>query len=816
MEDLLADLRYALRTLARRPGFTLVAVLSLGLGIGANVTIFSLVDVLLLRSLPVADPAHLVKIYTVDAKNPGVPVPMLSHLNWKDYREQARSFRGILGYDTNPISVVTTGDAFMANGQLVSDNYFSLLGVHAAHGRTFSAEESTREGAHPVAVISDHFWHQQLGGSPAAVGRNLTLNGHPYTVVGIAPPGFAGGDLGTQIDIWVPMAMNRQISPDPSVNWYNTRRGLFIFNIARLRPGVSLPAAQAEMKTLARHLEQEYPKANQGRSVVLVPLAEATLPPGQREQLRGASLLLLGVVGLVLLIACANVANLLLARAVTRQREIAVRLSQGARRGRLLRQLLTESLVLALAGGLAGLLMMVWADRALAVFLAALPNPMMIDLGVDPAVLLFALGMSLLTGLLFGLVPALQSTRPQLVTALKTQAASPPPVRHGLGLRGALVAGEVALSLVVLVAAALFLRSLGAARRIDPGFDTRHLLAMSFDVGLYGLEQDRGEQLFRRLREQVGALPGVASVALAQAGPLQVAVVRSIFLEGRENPEDGLLVQVDSVDPAFFRTVGMPLLAGRAFTEADRDGAPIVAVVNRTLADRFWPHQDPVGKRFHYHSGPPIEVVGVARDAKYTSVSEEPQPYVYLPLAQRYAAAVTLLVRAAGNPGALQPTVERRVHELAPGMPLVGSGPIAVQLDASLWGPRLGASLLALFAVLALVLAAIGIYGVMAFAVAQRARDIGIRMALGARRGEVLAMVVSQGMVQVAVGLALGLAGAWALSRLAGNLLIGTSPTDPLAFGVTPLLLALLALGSVYIPARRATRVNPTVALRSE
>ncbi len=815
MENLLADLRYALRMLARRPGFTLVAVLSLGLGIGANVTIFSLVDVLLLRSLPVSDPAHLVKIYTVDARNPSVPVPMLSHLNWKDYREQARSFSGILGYDTNPVSVVTAGDAFMANGQLVSDNYFDLLGVRAAHGRTFTREEGTKEGAHPVAVVSDHFWRQQLGSDPAAVGRTLTLNGHPYTVVGIAPAGFAGGDLGTQIDIWVPMAMNRQISPDPTVNWYNTRRGLFINAIARLRPGVSVSAAQAEMTTLARHLEQEYQKANHGRGVVLVPLAQATLPPGQREQMRGASLLLLGVVGLVLLVACANVANLLLARALTRQREIAVRLSQGARRGRIIRQLLTESVVLALFGGAAGLLLMSWADRALTAFLAALPNPMVVDLGVDTTVLLFALGLTLATGLLFGLVPALQSTRPRLVTALKTQPASAAP-RHGLGLRGLLVAAEVGLSLVVLIAAGLFVRSLGAARRIDPGFDTRHLLAMSFDAGLYGLKQDRGEQLFRGVREQIGALPGVAGVALAQAGPLQQAVVRSIFVEGHENPEDGLLVQVDAVEPAFFRTTGIPLMAGRAFTDADRTGAASVAVVNRTLADKFWPHQDAVGQRFHYHGGKPIEVVGVARDAKYTSVSEAPQPYVYLPLAQHYAAAVTLLVRAAGDPAGLQPMVERRMHDLAPGMPLVGSGPLAAQLNASLWGLRLGASLLVLFGVLALVLAAVGIYGVMSFTVAQRARDIGIRMALGARRNAVLGMVIAQGMVQVAIGILAGLAGAWALSRVAGNLLIGTSPTDPVAFVVTPILLALFALASIYVPARRATRVSPTVALRSE
>jgi predicted permease len=816
VENLLADLRYAFRTLARRPVFTLVAVLSLGLGIGANTTIFSLVDVLLLRALPVADPDHLVKIYTLDAKNPGVQVPLLSHLNWKDYREQAHSWSGILGYDSVQISVSTGGEAALLAGQLVSENYFGVLGVRAARGRTFTEEEGTKLGAHPVAVVSDHFWRQQLGADAGAVGRTVTLNGHPFTVVGVAPAGFTGGDIGVQPEIWVPMAMNRQITPDPAINWYETRRGLFVTAIGRLRPGVTVAGARAEMSGLARRLAEEYPADNKGRSVELVPLAQATLPPGQREELVGASLLLLGVVGLVLLIACANVANLLLARGMARRREIAVRLSQGARRGRLVRQLLTESLVLALLGGAAGLLLMTWADRALLAVLPDLPNPVTLELGLDPRVLAFALAITLGSGILFGLAPALASTRPQLMGALKSQAAVAPVPGRGLGLRGALVAGEVALSLVALITAGLFLRSLAAARRIDPGFATSHLLSFSLDVGLYGLDKAHGEQLYRSIREQVATLPGVEAVALAEAGPLQPSLIRSVFLEGAENPDSGLLVQVDAIDPAFFRTVAVPIVAGRGFTDGDRKGTQDSAVVNRTLAEKFWPHQDPLGKRFHFHGRPPIEVIGVARDAKYNSVSENPQPYVYLALAQHYVTGVTLLARAGGDAAALLPSVERQVRALAPGMPLVGAGTLAEELDASLWAPRFGAFLLVLFGALALLLAAIGIYGVMSFAVAQRGRDIGIRMALGARRGTVLGMVVAQGMFQVALGLAAGFALALAASRLAGSLLIGTSPTDPVTFLATPLILSLVALVSLYLPARRATRVNPTVALRGE
>jgi predicted permease len=827
VDNLLADLRYAVRMLVKRPGFTLVAVLSLALGIGANTTIFSVVNALLLRTLPVRDPGRLVAIYTRDRQNPAMNGAPLSHLNWRDYREQARSFTGILGYDWAPLSVTTGGEASLMVGQLVSEDYFDLLGVRAERGRTFTREEGIRPGAHPVAVVSYHFWQQRLGGDPAVVGRSLTLNRSPFTIIGVARRDFTGLIVGVQPELWVPMAMNRQLKPDAEYNWYENRRGLFVNAVGRLRPGATLAGAQAEMTAIARRLEQEYPNDNRGRTVALVPLAQATAPPGAREGMVGASAILLGVVGLVLLIACANVANLLLARATARQREIAIRLSQGARRGRLVRQLMTESLLLALLGGGGGLLLMAWASHALLVFLPSLPFPVTValDLGIDGRVLAFALAITLATGLLFGLAPALQSSRPRLVAALKGEAAAAGlgGRRHGMGLRGTLVAGQVALSLLALVAAGLFLRSLAAASRMDPGYDTAHLLSFSFDVGLYGLDQGRGEQLFRAVREQAGALPGVAGVALAQAAPLQGSVLRSVFLEGTEAPggggaggSNGLLVQVNSVDPSFFRTVGVPIVEGRGFAESDRAGSAGVAVVNRTMAEKFWPHHSALGKRFHFHGKPAVEVVGVARDAKYNSVSEDPQPYVYQPLAQSYTTAVTLVARTAGDPLAALPAIERQVRALAPGMPLVGAGTLAQQLVASLWAPRFAASMLALFGALALGLATVGIYGVMSFSVAQRSRDIGIRMALGARRGAVLGMVLRQGMTLVALGLAAGVALALAASRLAANLLIGISPTDPVAFLATPPLLALVALLSIYAPARRATDVDPTVVLRYE
>jgi len=818
MESLFADLRYAVRMLVKRPAFTLVAVLSLALGIGANATIFGVVNALLLRSLPVAEPGRLVAIYTRDAQNPAMLAAPLSHFNWKDYRDQALSFSGILGYDWAPMSFAKRAESTVVVGQLVSENYFDLLGIRAARGRIFTGEEATKPGAHPVAVVSHHFWRQQLGGDPGAVGRTITLNGSVFTVIGIAPQSFTGTDTGVQPELWVPMAMNRQIKRDPEFNWYEERRGLFVNTIGRLRPGVTLAAAQAEMTGIARRLEQEYPNDNKGRTAWLVPLPQAAVPPQLREAVVGASLLLLGVVGLVLLIACANVANLLLARASARRREIAIRLSQGARRGRLVRQLLTESLLLALLGGALGLLLMTWASHALLAFLPTLPFPvtLTLDLGADPRVLGFALVVTLVTGVLFGLVPALQSSRPELVAALKSQAGSAPAVRGGMGLRGALVAGQVALSLMALIASGLFLRSLAAAQHLDTGYDAAHLLSVSFDVGLYGLDQSRGEQLFRTVRDQVGALPGVDSAALASAGPLQGgALTRSVFLEGRENlNNNGLLVEVNPVDPSFFRTVGVPIVAGRGFTEADRAGAQGVVIVNRTMAEKFWPHQSPLGKRFHFHGKPLVEVVGVARDVKYDSVSEDPQPYVYQPLAQAYSSGVTLVARAGRAPLAVLPSILRQVRALAPGMPLVVNGTLAQQIGRSLWAPRFAASMLALFGLLALILATMGIYGVMSFAVAQRSRDIGVRMALGARRNIVLGMVLSQGMKLVAAGLVIGLLLAFAFSRVAAGLLIGISPTDPIAFLATPPLMALVALVSIYLPARKATAVDPTVVLR--
>jgi predicted permease len=812
MDELLRDLKYAVRTQLKRPVFTLLAVLSLGLGIGANTTIFSIANALLLQPLPVEEPSRLVSIYTTDKKNPGFGP--LSHLNWKDYRRQSDAFSAILGYDWAPLSVSTGGEGRLVFGQLVSGNYFDVLGVKAAVGRTFLPEEDEVNGRSPVVVLSHGFWVKEYGGDRGVVGRTITVNSLPFTIVGIAPEGFNGTDVGVRPEIWTPMAMNRQLRP---LNWYEERRGLFVNTIGRLRPDATLAQAQSQMNTIALRLEQEYPNDNQGRGISLVPLAQATINPGARGGFIGATMLLMTIVGLVLLIACANVSNLLLARALSRRREIAIRLAIGASRGRLIRQLLTESVMLAAGGAVLGLLIAYWARQALLAFLPSLPFPVTIALrlDLDVRVLAFTVGLAVVTGVLFGLVPALQASRPELLISLKDREA-PTPADRRLGVRNLLVAGQVALSFVAVMGAGLFLRSLGEAQKTDPGFETEKLLTMSFDLGLQGYDQPKGEAFVRQLLDRVQALPGVASATVAQGAPLQGTLTRSVFLEGGDS-NDRTLIQVNVIGPRYFETMGVPIVQGRGFNEDDRAGSTKVVVVNETMAKKLWPGTDAIGKRFRFFSDEVLsEIVGVAKDVKYNALGEDPQPYIYEPLTQRYMSDMSLIVRTATAPGPLLTTVERELRSMDKSLPLVGISTVSQILHGALWAPRMGASLLAIFGSLALVLAAVGIYGVASYSVGQRRREIGIRMALGAGRGDVLAMVLRQGMAVTAAGLGVGLLLAFGLARLASNLLFGVSPTDWISFAAACAVLGFVAFLANLFPARRATSIDPTVALRYE
>lgn len=814
MENLLQDLRYGLRVLLKRPVFTLVAVVSLALGIGPNTAIFSLVDAVLWRTVPVEDPETLVALYTKDEKNPGHAA--LSHLNWKDYRQMSRSFSGVLGYTFAPVSLQTGGEPVRSFVVLASGNYFDLLGIRAERGRTFLPEEDGEPGAHPVVVVSHRFWRENLGSDPQAVGRAITINGTGYTVIGVIPESFTGTDIGLALQLWVPMAMNRQIIPNKEFNWFEERRGLMLNAIGRLRPGATRAAAQAEITTIGARLRRDHPDDNKGRSVDLVPLAQTALGgPEARQAMMAGTGLLMAVVGLVLLIACANVSNLLLAQAVARKREMAIRLSQGAARGRLIRQLLTESLLLSLLGGALGLLIAKWVQALLPKLIPQGPFPLDVALTLDGRILAFTLGVSLVTGLLFGLVPALQASKADLVSALKNQAQTEVAGLRGFGVRGGLVAGQVALSVVSLIAAGLFVRSLGEMQRVDPGFPAEKLAVVSFDTGLQGWDKARSEGFFREVRERIARVPGVASVSLGQVGPFGFAFTRSVFLEGEENAKNGTMIQVNTVTPEYFDTMGIEV-RGRTFTEADREGGARAVIINETMAKMFWPNQDALGKRFHFFGTAPSEVVGVARTVKYNFPGEDPQPYAYEPLAQRFVTGVTMMVRADRSPENVLPAVQQELRAMAPTMPLTGVSTVHGLLRDSLWLPRAGASLLALFGLLALGLASVGLYGVMSFAVTQRSREIGVRMALGAQNADVLRLVLRQGLTVVAMGLVAGLLLAFGATRLIGGMLFGITPTDPMAFGVTFAVLSVVAFGATLIPALRAISIPPILAIRYE
>ena len=816
---MLHDLRYAFRVLAKSPVFTAVAAISLALGIGANSAIFSLVNVVLLKPIPVEQPAQLAAVHMTDARNPG-NLP-LSHLNYKDLRDQNQVFTQMAAFTFAQVNWSTGKESEQIPAQVVSGNYFSLLGAQPAIGRGFLAEEDARPT--PVAVVSYGFWERSLGSDKTIVGKTLTLNRTPFTVVGIAPKGFTGTLLGGGPSVWVPMSMHDVVQPN--FDWYEERRGLFLFAFGRLKPGVSFEQASANMKTVFAQLEQAFPNDNKGRSAGARPILDARLNPGGDDgvQVVQISMILMTVVGIVLLIACANIANLLLARANRRRKEIAIRLALGADRTRLVRQLLTESLLLAILGGGAGLLLAYWLVDALAVTTLPLPLPVDDNLALDGRVVVFTTLLALATGVLFGLAPALQASRPDVVPVLKNESVPSGSPRRGwlalISLRQGLVVSQIALSLISLIAAGLFLRSLRDSQQIDTGFERRGVLVMAFNLGREGYTPERGQIFYQQIAERVSGLPGVQHAAVAQNPPLAGGFSRSVFPEGADTTtRDRILVRVNPVSPGYFETVEIPLVRGRDFTNADVVGTPLVVVVNQTMAERFWPGEDPIGKRFKFFGDDEFTtVIGVARNAKYGGVVEDPIPFIYQPLRQNYSPAATLHIRAGGDAASLTAAVRREVQQLDPTLSVFNIRTLEDQVAQSLAPLRTNVILLVTFGTLALLLASIGLYGVANYSVSQRTREIGVRMALGARPSSVLALVLGGGLLLVGVGLAVGLAGALAITTvLPSGLLPNVSPRDPWTFTATSLLLAAVALVATFIPARRATKIDPLVALRAE
>jgi macrolide transport system ATP-binding/permease protein len=822
MDGFLHDLRYALRLFAKSPGITGAAVLALALGIGANTAIFSLVNGVLLRPLPgVGDPDNLVTLErTQNGKKSSAAYP-----DYVDYRDHNSSFVGLAAHCGTPLSF-NEGAPEHLRGDLVSGNYFSVLGATPAFGRLIEPEDDDQPGAHAVAVLGHTFWLRAFGASPEVVGQGIKLNGLDFTIVGIASADFYGTETGGSYDVWIPIKMQAQAMPRTlGRHWFNDRSAGWLSIFGRLKAGVSIPQAEAELATISRGLEQSYPDSNSGRRVSVH--RGLGLDSEDRASLRGLLTILLVSVMLLLLIACSNVSNLLLLKATARRREIAVKQALGATRGRLIRQLLTEGLVLSVIAGGLGLLLAPWTAQLVLVFQQPAYGLRGVNISPDLKVLTFTAVVSLVTALLFGLAPALQASRVDLVTSLKDGA--PSFGRRKSRMQGNLVIAQVAFSLVLVIGAGLAVKTMREALSMDKGFDSENMVLMSMDLTIRGYSESKGQAFYEELLHRVDALPGIISSSLAKTVPPNDWSDRlSVFLPGDEPPPEvlrarddlGLRVDANRIAPNYFRTLGVPMIQGREFTDRDRVGTTKVAIINQKLANRLWPGQNAVGQLlsvpFWHEPRPPVQIVGVARDTKHRSLLAEMPMLIYLPELQAYDGRATVVARTSGDPKKLIPAIREEVAALDKDLTLQAVKTMTEQIEGTLWQQRTAAGLIGAFGVLALGLSAIGIYGVIAHSVAQRTREIGIRMALGAGTHAVQRMILRQGLVLALTGILIGLVAAFALTRLMSSLLYGVSPTDPVTFVISSVLLIGVALGACLVPARRATRIDPMIALRCE
>ena len=818
------DLKYGFRTLTRSPGFTLVAVISLALGIGANTSIFTLTNAVFLNPLPVRESSRVIQVFTVDHATTtsvaNVTRTSMSWLNFKDFRDQNRVFSSFTAYIPLGATLTGRGDPRPETVMLASANYFDTLGIKPLLGRTFFPDEDRLEGGNAVVVLSYSMWMRLFGGDPSALGKTVEFNSIPYTVIGVAPPGFKGTLTVFPSDLaWLPMSMHAQVLPGPLEALYNERRMRMISAFGRLRPGVPQSQASAAMVTIAAALEREYPRANNGRTVDLASLNEAALGFLPRDVMMTAAISLTAVVALVLLIACANLANLLLARMARRAREMGLRTALGADRGRLARLLLTESVMISLAGGLLGLVIGVGGSRLLWSFRPAFLLQNSLDMKTDWRVFAFTSAVTLLTAVLFGLIPAVRTSIGNLSEVLKSGGRGGTEAFSRSRIRSVLVIAEVALSLIALVGAGLLIRSMDRVQRINPGFETHNLAVVSFDSSSQKYTSQRGLQFMRAVLDRARSVPGVASAALSANPPLTGGLLGTILAEGQEaDPNQrGNLTLMNTVSPEFFETMRIPIIEGRAFTPFDREGSARVAVITAAMARRFWPGQSAVGKRFRLTvQNEYWQVVGVCANFVNLTIGEQPQPVAMFPLEQNYQAAMTLNIRTNGNPSGILPAVLKQVQPLNANMALTNPNTIQDLISQGLWAPRTAATLFGIFGLLGMLLASIGVYGVMAYSVTQRINEIGVRMALGARPGDVLRLVVGQGMKLTLLGVAVGILAGLAVTRTLGNLLFGVSTYDIPTFGAVTILVSVVALLAAWLPARRAARIDPVLALRQE
>ena len=826
MRSFWQDIKYAARTLRAAPGFTLIAMITLGLGMAVNTTIFSVINGLILRPMPVPHPEQIVVLAQKQRGAQGFD--RFSYPDYVDIQKQADVFSDVIAY--RPTLVGLTADKKGDHCVLsrVSSNYFSMLDVQPALGRLIQPSEGQTPGAGPVLVLGYAYWQKRFAGDREVVGKQVEINGHSVTIVGVAPRGFHGTYALLDMDGYVPLSAeigSKGLPEDSVAHTWTHREERTLSLVGRLRPGATLAQAQAPLRTIAQRLAAQHPDTNKGFDLIQAfPERLARPDPDPDNGLLVVSTAFMVLAGLVLLVACFNITNVLLVRATVRQREMGIRAALGAGRGRLVRQHLTESLLLALMGGVAGIVLAAWAAGFLSSLSLGTDLPIKFDFQADTRVYLFAFAAVLLTGIVVGIIPAVRVARSDINVILREGArgASEGPRRHLV--RGALVAAQVAGSMLLLIVAGLFIRSLSKAQQLYLGFDPDHILDLTLDPEQLSFSEAQGREFYRQLDERIRALPGVVSVAQAFIVPMGVisandpVIAEDHPLEaGKQAPS----IMFNSVTPSYFSTVRMPLQSGRGFTDADNEKAPEVAIINQAMAAKFWPSESPVGKRFSTKNprGPFKEVVGVVQTGKYKNVIEDPPlPFYYVPLAQNYVAYRTIHVRTSVPPESLKTQIEAQVQELAPGIPIsqVQTMTQALQGVNGLFFFRFGAQLTGTMGLLGLVLAVVGVYSVVSYAAAQRTHEIGIRMALGAAPRDILSMVLRQSLIIVGAGIVLGLALSLAGTRAIADLIVGIKPTDPLTFLTVIFVLSAIALVACWIPARRATRVSPLTALRYE
>lgn len=829
--SLAQDFVFAVRTCARAPLFVGVAVLSLAFGIGANTAIFSLTDQILVRMLPVRQPEQLVMLSAVGRHYGGnMGWNRISYPMYQDFRDHNSVFSGMFCFTESDMSLSYSSRTERVSGELVSGNYFPVLGVHAAIGRLFTANDDKLQGGHPVAVLSYGYWQTRFAGSPGVVGMKLTINGYPFTVIGVSQSGFSGTDPGYAPQVRVPVSMSMKLAAYLDLN---DRRSRWVTAFGRLKPGVSIEQAKAGIQPFFHQIlrmevkEKAFAKASPYMKEQFLRMSMDVLPASKgrsqlRRQFSKPLLVLMATVALVLLIACANVANLLLARATSRQKEIAIRLALGSGRRRIVQQLLVESLLLSVTGGLAGLGLAIWADKALIGFLPTGSTPLTLSSTPDWRLLAFNMGVSILTGLAFGLAPALQTTRPDMANTLKDQAGAV--IGGGSALtRKALVVSQIALSLLLLIGAGLFIRSLQKLKDLDPGFRTTNLLAFRVDPTLNGYPQERTKNFYRQLQESLNALPGVETAALAVMPVLEGNEWDQWVTIDSYSPKTGELPDphMNFLSPDYFKTMEITLLAGRDFRRTDGLTTPKICIVNETFAKKYFAGTSAIGHKIGMGIDPgtktDITIVGVARSTKYESMRDEIPTEVFRPYQQMdFATGITAYVRTARDPEQIFNSIRQGVHDLDANLPIFDMETLERTMQDSLVTERLVALLSTGFGLLATLLASIGLYGVMAYTVARRTREIGIRIAIGAARNDVIWLVMREVLTMLAIGIAVALPAAWILTQMVRSQLYGIEPADPVSIVAATLAIAAVAALAGYLPAYRATRVDPMHALRYE